>query len=126
MWKIITYVISVGGVIVGAFAAVEFFMTRALCDHEIKEEIASPLSDLKLVVFEYNCGPGSEPNTQVSVLPANKSFSPEKYPAFFHINGNQKLRIKWEEEQIVSIKKPIGSVVNKELQPSSVKVIYIN
>ena len=107
-------------------AGCELIMERVLCDFDVQREIVSPSNKLKIVVFDYGCGVGSDANTQVSVMPNSKPFSVWSYPSFFHVSGQHQLYIVWETEQLVSIKPPERAVVNRQDQPTQVQVNYIH
>lgn len=113
-------------VLIGVIKGCDMVMERILCSFDVRQEVVSPSKTLILVVFEYGCGVGSGSNTQVSIMPNGKLFSPDSYPSFFRVSGQHQLRIVWQGERLVSITRPDGVTVYRQDQPQQIRVNYNN
>ena len=78
--------------------------------------IASPSGKIKAVTFHRNCGPTTEPNTQVSVLPEYASLPNIPGNALI-LDGDASLQVRWVSDTSLAIS-GLGSVRASRQQDS--------
>lgn len=95
------------------------------CDTVVRRTVPSPSGKAALVVFERDCGATTPFNTQVSLLPAKKTFSPAAYPSFLSVRERQDLHVRWLDEASVEIVvPPDAQVYRQEPSVGGVAVTY--
>jgi hypothetical protein len=127
-WKLYAMfpVAAVFVVIAGGALYVDHFTNRfRACNTAIRNSIASPDGKKAIVIFEKECGATVGFNTQASIAPTDRSFSPDKNPAFFVISGEQVVMAKWLGESEVEIAViPGGTVFKSENSVGDIKIAY--
>ena len=76
------------------------------CRVAVHSSISAPDGRTSAVVFEMECGATVPFNTQVSLAPAGKPFSPKKNPAFLVLSGQHELVVRWGGEKVIEIDIP--------------------
>jgi hypothetical protein len=119
-------VVAVFAVIAGGALYVDHFMNHfGACNTAIRNSIPSPDGKKAIVIFEKECGAIVGFNTHASVAPTDRSFSPDKNPAFFVISGEQVVMAKWLGESEVEITViPGGTVFKSENSVGDIKIAY--
>lgn len=96
-----------GFAIIAICASAIVFLNRFdPCDTVVERVLPSPKKNMSLVVFRRDCGATVDFNTQVSLLPAGKSFDVDAYPPFFGVSGRSNVSVDWLSENRVRIVAP--------------------
>ena len=96
------------------------------CKTDVHRSIPSPDGKKSLVVFEKSCGATVGFNTQMSIAPTGKPFSPENHPAFFVTSGVHDVMASWLGDNTVEITLIPGrdKIFRSEPNVGDVKVVY--
>jgi len=96
------------------------------CQTVMRKSIPSPDGSNSIVVFGREYGAMVGFNTQVSIAPTGRSFSADKYPAFFVVSGVQAVMARWLEERAVEITIIPGAekVFRREQRAGDFRIIY--
>jgi hypothetical protein len=87
-WIGVAVFVAFFAMIGGGILTMEYFMdTFARCKTVVRNLIPSPDGHKSIVIFEKECGATVGFNTQASIAPASRSFSPEENPPFFVSSG---------------------------------------
>ncbi|MBT0587808.1 DUF5412 family protein [Alteromonas oceanisediminis] len=115
-WKKV--VLCAGSVIVGipiAMVGLFVYVTSDMCGNDIYSETVSPNGDLKVVVFQRDCGAMTGFSTQVSIIDADDTLENEAGNIYI-IDGHpeiSELIINWASDNEVMIEKGIASRESK-------------
>jgi hypothetical protein len=106
-------------------AALYWLASFDICDTVIERQIPAPDNRYKLVIFKRDCGATVDFNTQVSLMPRDRSFSFDKYPAFFSIAGQHELNVRWLSSNRIRLVIPSGDrVYRQERSVGFVSIVY--
>ena len=84
-----------------------------ICSNEPVTVIPSPSGKDKAVVFHRKCGPTTEPNTQVSAIPAYAELSNIPGNALI-LDGDASLVVRWDSDSSLSISRLGTSRVSRQ------------
>jgi len=105
------WVLGAIAVIVATFAIYADAAFSPLCGVTVHKIIPAPGGKLSAVVFDIDCGATTGFNTQVSIAPVGREFSPDRYPAFLRLDGRHDIALKWLGERALEVSTPFGTRV---------------
>jgi hypothetical protein len=109
VWSMVSYaaVFLIGAFVVGVGTFVYLFFVKF--ENALKSELvvysstASPSGRLAAVIYEMEGGATAPFNTQVSIAPADRPFSPRKNPSFLSLHGQHDLAVRWVGERAIEV-----------------------
>ena len=104
----------IAAVVVGAIIVLRMILEALfpdMCGTTVHQTVAAPDGKLSAVVFDIDCGATTGFNTQVSIAPVGREFSPDRYPAFLKLDGRHDIAIKWIGERALEVSTPFGTRV---------------
>ncbi len=81
------------------------------CSVVVHKSIPSPDASRLAVVHEMGCGATVGFNTQVSIAPADRTFSRDRNPSFFSIRGQHDLAVRWVSDKVIEIEVPKAETI---------------
>jgi hypothetical protein len=125
-WIIIPVVV-IGAAIAGGALSIDYF-TRGFgaCKTIVHGSIPSPDASKSIIIFEKECGATVGFNTQVSIAPAEGSFSAKRYPPFYVVSGRQEVLVKWLGEKAVEVNAVSGAerIYKREERAGDIMIVY--
>lgn len=105
------FILALGIVTAGGYNFYSLYETVTRCDLAVQDSIPSPSGKRSAVIYEMGCGATDSFNTQVSVAPSDRPFSPEQNPSFLSLHGQHALGVKWVGERVIEIGLPEGKKI---------------
>jgi len=110
---------------VGLYVVSSVMDDFAACKLTILSSIASPGRSKELVTFSRECNATVSFNTQMSVTPSGRPFSPEQSPPFFVVLQAPRITAGWVSEDLVEVGVPAEAAVRRrETSVGNVRIVY--
>lgn len=95
------------------------------CDTVVNRTIPSPDGKTAMVIFGRECGATVPFNTQVSLTPGRKSFSPHEHPSFLSMREEYDLDARWVDDTSIEIAlPPDAKIYRKDANVDGIAVTY--
>jgi len=94
--------------------------TAEVCDHDIRQTLASPSGSRSAIVFVRECESprGTLTTTEVSVLPSGRELPDEPGNTFTRY-GRAELAVRWQGEGVLRVADPQSGVTRQIALPTS-------
>jgi hypothetical protein len=109
LWSIISYSVALLIISYVVGTATYVYLKYVEFEKVFEDELIvysstlSPDGKLTVVTYEVRCGVPCNFNTQVSIAPANRPFTPEKDPSFLWIHGQYDLTVRWVGDSAIEV-----------------------